>query len=36
MADRMAIVQGEWARPEVALDPHVADSQRKSAQWTQD
>jgi hypothetical protein len=36
MADRVAIAQGEWARPEVALDPRLAKTQRENAQWAQE
>ena len=35
MADRVAIAQGEWERPEVTLDPHLAESQRANTQWGQ-
>ena len=35
MADRVAIAQGEWARPEVTLDPHLAESQRANTLWAQ-
>lgn len=35
MADRVAIAQGEWARPEVTLDPHLAESQHASTLWAQ-
>ena len=35
MADRIAIAQGEWARPEVTIDPHLAESQRTNTQWAQ-
>src|SRR5262249_33426404 len=36
MADRVAIAQGEWARPEVALDPHLAETQLANTQWAQE
>jgi hypothetical protein len=35
MADRVAIAQGEWSRPEVELDPHLAQHQVANAQWGQ-
>lgn len=35
MADRVAIAQAEWARPDVALAPDLAESQRREAEWSQ-
>jgi hypothetical protein len=35
MADRVAIAQGEWARPEVTLVPHVAETHVGSKRWAQ-
>jgi hypothetical protein len=35
MADRVAIAQAEWAHPEVALDPHIAEEHRANSYWAQ-
>jgi hypothetical protein len=35
MADRVAIAQAEWTRPEVALSPFVADNQLASMRLAQ-
>lgn len=35
MADRVAIAQGEWARPEVTLASHIAENQVENTQWAQ-
>jgi hypothetical protein len=35
MADRVAIAQGEWTRPEVSLSPHLAETQLANTQWAQ-
>lgn len=35
MADRVAIGQAEWARPEVTLDPHLEETQFTNAHWAQ-
>jgi hypothetical protein len=35
MADRVAIAQGEWSRPEIELHPEVAKQQVANAQWGQ-
>lgn len=33
MRDRVAMAQAEWARPDVALDPHLASEHRDRSQW---
>jgi hypothetical protein len=35
MADRVAIAQGGWARPEVTLAPHLAEAHLANADWAQ-
>jgi hypothetical protein len=35
MADRVAIAQAEWARPDVTLAPHLAETQCAQARWAQ-
>jgi hypothetical protein len=34
MRDRVAMAQANWNRPEVALDPRLAEDQRENEQWS--